>query len=353
MDLAQLSSLARDQSSASRSALALALTDLFLKSPNMQAEKVAALYGDIVCKVIDKIEAQDRQTLAGKVCEHAKAPRELVRVLASDEIDIAETVLRQALVLTNEDLIEIAKTQSQDHLRAIASRARLDQAVCHVVIRRADADVLVTIAKNRGASISGESFKQLATQARDNLELQEALCDRGDLTRQAADILAPFLNQELEKRVLKQRKNETIVKALTDRPLHKVNVQLHDFGNAPSKSQMMIDDIVARKVPIDEGVNFFASRNKTLDISKLIASVVGMPEGAMMKIFFREEDQLLIQVCKIAGVSDKAYAKIVDMRAKRLKMTAAAIADAVDRYSRMTLEEAQAAMANGKGRPKK
>lgn len=353
MKLAQLSDLARNQSRDSRAALARALTDLFVAAEEGQAGTVSGLYGEIICKVLDKLQGPERRDIADRVGSHPIAPRTLVRLLALDEFEVAEPVLRNAVVLTDQDLIEVAETASQRHLKAIATRKTVEPAVAHAVASRGEADVQVAILRNFGASFSGDTFNHLATQARRNPELQEALCDRSDLTRQAADLLVPFLSHELEQRVRRQRKNQTVIKALAERPLHKVNVQLHDLGDAPSRTQQLIDNVVAGTAPIDEAVELFTSRNKTIDLGTLISRVANVPEAAVLRMLFREQDQPLIMLCRVAGISDKAYEKIVAMRSKRLKMTASAISDAVERYAAMdkatALKLLQASKSKTKG----
>ncbi|MBA5777843.1 DUF2336 domain-containing protein [Stappia sp. F7233] len=352
MNLAQLSDLARNHSRDGRAALAKALTDLFVAANDDEAGSVSDLYGEIICKVIDTLACPARRDIADRVGSHSVAPRKLLRVLANDEFDVAEPVLRNAVVLTDADLVEVAESGTQDHLKAIAMRQTVDPAVSRVVAERGEAEVLVAILRNFGASFSGDTFNHLATQARRNPELQEALCDRSDLTRQAAELLVPFLSAELEHRVRRQRKNQTVLRALSERPLHKVNVQLHDLGDAPSRTQQLIDSVVAGKTSIDEAVELFTSKNKTIDLGNLISQVAKVPEAAVLRMLFREQDQPLIMLCRVAGVSEKAYEKIAGMRAKRLKMTAAAISDAVERYASMDRATAQKLLEESRSKVK-
>lgn len=350
MDLAQLSNLARDGSNDGRGALVSVLTDLFLAANGEETRRVGELYGDIVCKVIDQLQVDVRQSLAMRVSEHPEAPHDLMCKLAHDVIEVARPVLQRAEVLTAEDLVAVAEKRSQDHLREIARRKEIDPAVSSAVAKRGHPDVLLAILGNAGAAFDDEGFTQIAKRARQVPKLQEALVARPDLTHQAAEALVPFLTREIERRVRELGDNDVILKALEERPRHKVNVQLHDLGDKPSKVQQLIDGVVAGRVSIDEAVDIFTARNRPIDLGTMIARVAQVPENAVLRVIFREEDAPLVVLCRVAGVSDKAYEKIVRMRARRLKLTANAIADAIGRYTSMAPEQAVRSLSAIKGK---
>lgn len=338
MDLAQLNDLARDSSKDGRDALVSALTDLFLASGGEESERVSELYGDIVCHVFDQLQTESRLALADRVSSHPEAPPDLMRRLAHDVIEVARPVLQRAVVLTADDLVDVAEQQSQAHLCAIAMRNHVEPEVSKAVAKRGQMEALLTILKNSGAAIDDEGYKHITNRARKVPQLQEALLDRTDLTKAAADALVPFLTRELERRVRELGDNEVILKALDERPRHKVNVHLHDLGDKPSKVQLLIESVVAGKTKIDEAVEIFTARDRPIDLGTMIAKVIGAPENSVLRIIFREEDAPLVILCRAAGVSDKAYEKIIAMRAKRLKMTSSAISDALQRYRSMTPE---------------
>ena len=76
-------------------------------------------------------------------------------VLAGDnDVIIAGPILEQSEVLTDEDLIEIARSMSQDHLHPIAGRHYVSESVSEILVDRGESRVLQPVAGNSGAQFS-------------------------------------------------------------------------------------------------------------------------------------------------------------------------------------------------------
>src|SRR5262249_43495664 len=102
------------------------------------------------------------------------APIRIIRRLAKDdEIAVAEPILRQSSRLSDNDLIEIARTKSQGHLLAISGRQKINPAVTNVLLARGNREVIHKLANNAGASFSEPGFTTLVLKA----EADEGLCE--------------------------------------------------------------------------------------------------------------------------------------------------------------------------------
>ncbi len=93
----------------------------------------------------------------------------VLRTLAKDDdITVAGPVLKLAPCLPEADLVDVAKTKSQAHLRAISARRVLGEAVTDVLVGRGDREVARRVADNRGARISEMGFSRLVKRAADD-----------------------------------------------------------------------------------------------------------------------------------------------------------------------------------------
>ena len=63
--------------------------------------------------------------------------------------------------LTENDLVEIAKSKSQEHLLAISGRASITEAVTDVLVERGNRQVAHRLAKNAGAHFSELGFASI------------------------------------------------------------------------------------------------------------------------------------------------------------------------------------------------
>src|SRR5205085_5067268 len=98
-----------------------------------------------------------------------------------DEIVVAGPVLKDSRQLTSDDLVDIARRKSQDHLLAISGRSEIDEAVTDVLVDRGNAAVARKIAVNAGARFSQNGFATLVRRAEKDDVLAEAAGRRTDI----------------------------------------------------------------------------------------------------------------------------------------------------------------------------
>jgi uncharacterized protein (DUF2336 family) len=98
-------------------------------------------------------------------------------------------VLQKSKVLTDENLVEIARTKGQEHLLAIAARAQVSETVTDALVERGDAHVTQKVVSNNGARLSELGFVKVVHEARTDEALASTLAHRKDVPPE----LRPFL----------------------------------------------------------------------------------------------------------------------------------------------------------------
>src|ERR1700687_1603201 len=102
------------------------VTDLFLGCAAFHSERQAAIFNGVMGRLIERVDRRALLELSGRLATVDNAPANVIGRLSSDnDIAIAGPVLEKSNVLTDENLVAIAKVKSQDHLWAIAGRKRL------------------------------------------------------------------------------------------------------------------------------------------------------------------------------------------------------------------------------------
>ena len=82
-------------------------------------------------------------------------------MLARDRaIEVAGPILSQSNRLTDEDLLAIARDNSQERLLAISKRATLSEKVSDVLVTRGNRDVVLSVTQNEGARFSDTGYRQ-------------------------------------------------------------------------------------------------------------------------------------------------------------------------------------------------
>ena len=173
--------LAREPSSERRRELLREVTDLFLtQSPGLDPSQMA-LFDDIMSRISSEMEEAVRAELSSRLAASPTAPRGVLLGLASDSFAVAEPVLTQSAALSEADLIEVARTRGQAHLRAISQRAEVPQAVSEVIVEHGDDATLGVLLRNQGAELSRRASEAAVDRAHANPELHEAVVERKSL----------------------------------------------------------------------------------------------------------------------------------------------------------------------------
>src|SRR6267154_1223558 len=158
------------------------ITTLFLDGASLFNEDHVRLFDNVFNRLIDEIESKARAELSHRLAPLGNAPGELIcRLARDDDILVAGPVLRQSRRLAETDLVEIAETKSQAHLLAISGRAGIAETVTNVLVRRGNREVARTVAENRGALLSDDSFTTLVAKSEGDDVLAERVGQRPDI----------------------------------------------------------------------------------------------------------------------------------------------------------------------------
>jgi uncharacterized protein (DUF2336 family) len=142
------------------------VTDLFLGDADRLNEAQVAVFDDVLCHLITRIEAKAVAELSARLAPVDNSPIEVIRRLArDDEIAIAGPVLTQSARLSTDDLVEIARTKGQAHLLAISGRTQIEEPVTDQLLSRGDTDVAYMLAGNAGARFSASGLTSLVRRA--------------------------------------------------------------------------------------------------------------------------------------------------------------------------------------------
>lgn len=177
-NLQSLIDLAHEPSSEKRRDLLRSITDIFMVSSQTINPHEMSLYDDVMCKLSEEMELRVRAEISERLAKVKAAPRQLIRKLAFDDIAVAKPVLTHSNILEEEDLIELAKTKSQEHLRAISKRDVVSEKVTGVIVTRGDVVTLGTLLNNDGAAFSRQSNEEVYQRSINEPSLQQAIIDR-------------------------------------------------------------------------------------------------------------------------------------------------------------------------------
>lgn len=160
------------------------ITDLFLAGSASYSEQQLALFDEIFKVLVEVIELETRVQLARRFSTDPDTPPALARAFAASEVAaVAAPLLSQSPALAESDLIASARSQSQEHLYAIAQRTTVSEAVTDVLIERGERRVVRAVASNQGADISDKGFGRLVDLSGADVQLALHVGARRDIPR--------------------------------------------------------------------------------------------------------------------------------------------------------------------------
>ena len=179
------------------------MTDLFLAGSHSYSKRQVEMFGEVFKVLVEVIEFKTRVKLAERFAVDPTTPAGLARAFAaSDSADVAAPVLTHSTALAESDLIASARTQSQDHLYAIAQRQSVSEAVTDILIERGERRVIHAVASNESAGISDGGFARLVQLSDDDVALALRVGARRDIPRHHFVKLLEFASADVCSKII-------------------------------------------------------------------------------------------------------------------------------------------------------
>lgn len=158
----------------------------------------AALVEAVLELLVRDVAKEVRRALAQQIADSQEVPAWVARRLASDDIEVAEPVLRSSPLLTDEDLIEIVRTNAMQYALAVAGRNQLSEAVSEVLVDTGHAPVVARLVGNVGAQLSQATLERVVQDFGAEREVQDRLVRRPELSFELVDRLIRLVAERLE-----------------------------------------------------------------------------------------------------------------------------------------------------------
>jgi uncharacterized protein (DUF2336 family) len=299
--LHDLIALADEPSSSRRRELLRGVTDLFFAADG-HGDVEMGLFDDVMGQLAGEMEEAVRIELAERLGATATPPPTLTRTLASDSIAIARPILEGAPQLSEADLLHVARTQGQDHLRAISQRPVVPSLVSDAIVERGDDTTLGVLLRNEGAVLSRQAHEAAVDRAAANPALHEAVIDRKAMPMDLLNEMYFVAEARLRDRIMER--NADVDPAILEAALKagRNRVAAGD-GALPADYQAAVDEIVALKLRgaiTPQALVAMLRSNRTSQFLVALAELADIDFHTARRILERRELDALAIVCKAA-----------------------------------------------------
>jgi len=327
--LRNLTRMPADMSSDSRRQLLNAVTDLFLldRDPNEASKEH---YGQIATSSLSHLGEEERKGYAERVASLPTLPRTVAVSLGNDSsADVARLVLTLSPVLTDIDLAAIAVTQSQQHLVAIAERARLSESLTDILVERGDNEVLHTVSANKGAAFSDRGFDRLLERGQGDSAIAGALARRSDLTPNRAQRVLWIVGQLAEATAPDGSVTENASSLAKQARQQRLEVKL------------LLADLAAKVREVDDVITLLADEDRAYHLAQVLAQVADITIEQALRVLMRRDASGIAVTCRSLGIGTTAFRSILQLRARRLYFSSLDIDDDVDGYTKLDISTAE------------
>ena len=316
------------------------IADLFVAGARGYSTEQIGLFDDVLQQLAADIELQARARLAHQMANLDNAPPKLIRKLAfDDEIEVAGTVLVHSQQLTDADLVENAKTKSQQHLLAIANRLKLSEAVTDVLVDRGDNKVVRTVARNRGARFSLVGYDKMIVRAKKDEELTVALGERSDIPRQY--FLKLLNNASAAVRERLEAANPKLAAAIAD-AVDEVATAMQQEAREASREHAGATKNSNRRFkahPISESNVHAPARAQEFEKTVVALAKLGkFPVDLVERALLDEGEDMILILAKAAGCSWITARELLQMFAAKRNLKAEELAESFERYKKLSQE---------------
>ncbi len=323
-----LTRMPAEMSSESRRKLLNAVTDLFLLDTD-PSEESKDHYGDIALRSLPHLDGEGRREYADSVAATDRLPRQVAVTLANDsDSEVARLVLKLSPVLTDNDLAAIAVSQTQEHLAAIAERARLSEGVTDILVERGDSSVLRTVSGNEGAQFSDHGFDRLLQRGGEDTAVTEALARRSDLSPQRAQRVLRIVEQVTDQSERGQE-TETLAKQARQQRL---------------EVKLLLSDLRAQTRTLDEVVTMLAEEDRAFHLAQVIATHAEVTNEQALRVLMQRDVSGIAVLARTLELGKESFHAMLELRARRLYFKAKDIEDDLKNYVQLDMATAERTM---------
>jgi uncharacterized protein (DUF2336 family) len=316
------------------------VTDLFMAGSRHYSGPQIELFDVVLQQLSADIEIKARAKLAQRLASMDNPPPNVIRSLAfSDEIEVAGPVLTHSMQLSDIDLVENATTKSQDHLFAIAQRLKLSEAVTDALVERGNSRVVNKVARNRGARFSLAGYGRLTVRARHDRKLMLSLAQRSDMPRQY--FLKLLENASASVRAKLEAVNPQAAAAIRG-TIDEVATAMQREARGTSREHAVAARNASHRGTVTEANVHAPAHAQEFEKTVIALAKLGrFPIDLVERALLDEGSEIVLLLAKAAGCSWVTARELLQMHAAKRSLTRDDLAQAFERYKKLTKETAR------------
>jgi len=196
LDSSDVARLLTEPTAQNRAVAASKVSEQF-SAGNLSAEE-RKIAEEIFKIMVKDAEVRVREALSESLKSSDSIPHDVAVTLANDVKEVSMPMLEFSEVLTDEDLVEIIKSQYSDAQQAIASRSNVSANLADTIVENtSDAEVVATLMKNDGAELQEDTMDKVLDKYGDDERVNVPMAQRAQLPLKVTERLVNLVSEQV------------------------------------------------------------------------------------------------------------------------------------------------------------
>ncbi|MFO1068157.1 MAG: DUF2336 domain-containing protein [Geminicoccaceae bacterium] len=268
------------------------------------AELANAVLGLLVRDVAQRV----REVLAETIAGSANLPQPVAVQLARDAVAVARPVLERSLVLADDDLIAIVRTNAMQYALAVAARDVISEDVTEALVATGERQVVARVVANAGARFSQATLQRVVEDWRTDRTIHDRLVRRPELPFELVDQLVGIVGDRLEWELVRSRtiapdEARALMRATRERAT--ISMVSRDHGERALERRIR-ERIVAGELS-HETILRFLKEGDVASFEMALALLARIEPPRCRRLVYHSDRRFLAAVCLRAGVPTAHY----------------------------------------------
>ncbi|MEO0498187.1 MAG: DUF2336 domain-containing protein [Pseudomonadota bacterium] len=324
--------------------MALQLADMFVSSSDGPTASEQHNFDFIIKHVTRNVSTDITARVAERVARTNRIASDTATFLAKHEnVEVAQPVLKHSPMLSDDTLIEIAKTGAEGHRVAIAGRQEVTEVVTEVLSEVGGERTLNTLANNMGARFNSRGLANMVERAAPGSAVPRKLAERAKADSKMAGMVKKSLSRELRSQLEAHGLN------LADTSFDEIARETKAEVDRQVKAERlnMVDAMVARtkiangQANLDQLIAQALDKNAFLLATRILSMQSDVAYNAFLQAMKEERAEPLAILCRAESVKFETYQRFEVMRCEYFGHDAGDLNEKIGAMRRVTEEQAK------------
>ncbi len=327
--------------------LIVQVTDSFMERDEEVGANEKRIFGDILMSTLDIVAANIRATIVDMISDNAEiGPEAALRLASHPSDEIALPMLEFSPALAEDDMVDIARTQSEERQNALAKREIVGARLSDALIVHGTVKVLQTLSGNMYAAYSPRGLERLLARVGDDPVVQTNFAQRSRIDEEFSARIRRSVSTELRNKLgdFISHMEDGAFEAIVASASETLSARIKADEAARTETQKLLAEIEAGRTTADEAIMTLALSGHVRGCVWLIHRLLNLREETVQANFSRKEHIQFSVLARAAGITDDTFTVLTRKRLERLGLSPTQLGEVVDTYKKISAEQARRAL---------